>query len=67
MVEFYFVYVIQSLKDGKFYTGFTKDLNQRLNEHNAGKVSSTKYRIPFELVYYEASKDIHDAIHLEKT
>jgi len=66
MVEFYFVYVLQSVKDSKFYTGFTQDLDKRLSEHNSGKVNSTKYRIPFELVYFEASKDIQDATHREK-
>ena len=66
MVEFYFVYVLQSVKDSKFYTGFTQDLDKRLSEHNSGKVNSTKYRIPLELVYFEASKDIQDATHREK-
>jgi len=61
-----FVYVLQSVKDSKFYTGFTQDLDKRLSEHNSGKVNSTKYRIPLELVYFEASKDIQDATHREK-
>lgn len=66
MDGFYFVYVLRSLKDKKFYTGFTKDIEQRLSQHNSGKVNSTKSRIPFELVYYEVSRNIDDAIHREK-
>jgi putative endonuclease len=66
MVEFYFVYVLKSVKDSKFYTGFTQDLDKRLFEHNSGKVNSTKYRMPLELVYFEASKNIQDATHREK-
>jgi putative endonuclease len=63
---FYYTYVLKSLKDSNFYIGFTKDLVKRFNEHNSGKVNSTKYRLPFELVYYEACKNIEDAIHREK-
>lgn len=51
---FYYLYVLQSLKDGKFYTGITSDLRQRLKEHNAGESTSTSYRRPFKLIYYEA-------------
>jgi putative endonuclease len=50
----YYVYVIQSKKDKQFYTGFTRDLENRIREHNKGRVSSTKERGPFELIYYEA-------------
>jgi len=62
----YFTYVLKSKTDGKFYTGFTKDIDNRLNEHNSGRVSSTKKRIPFELVYFEFCLTINDAIHREK-
>ena len=50
----YYVYVLQSLKDGKFYKGITFDLKRRLKEHNAGKNFSTAPRRPFKLIYYEA-------------
>ena len=49
-----------------FYTGYTNNLENRVNEHNKGKVKSTKNRKPFELVYYEASRNIDDALHREK-
>jgi putative endonuclease len=62
----YFVYVLLSKKDNKFYTGFTSNLNERIKEHNSGKVTSTKYRTPFELVYYEACLNQEDALHREK-
>jgi len=62
----YFVYVLLSENDGFFYTGFTKDLEKRLEQHNLGMVKSTKKRVPFELIYYEASRNIDDAIHREK-
>ena len=62
----YFVYVLKSLKDSKFYTGFTRDLNKRLLEHNEGTTRSTKFRRPLELIYYEACRNRRDALHREK-
>ena len=62
----HYVYILISKKDGKFYTGSTSDLKRRLNEHNAGKVESTKRRKPLLLVYYEACLDEKDARQREK-
>jgi len=47
-------YILQSLKDGNFYTGTTSDLRRRIKEHDAGKNFSTAPRKPFKLIYYEA-------------
>jgi len=63
---FYYTYVLQSLIDHELYIGWTDDLRNRLHQHNAGKVASTKNRIPFQLVYYEACLKIEDAICREK-
>ena len=49
-----FVYVLESEKDGSFYTGFAQDLERRLQQHNIGKVKSTRHKTPFRLVYSEA-------------
>ena len=57
----YFVYILQSLKDGKLYIGYTADLNKRFREHQNGEVLSTKPRRPFELIFYEAYKSSKDA------
>lgn len=58
-MEFYYTYVLQSKKDGRYYVGFTSNLDERIKSHNEGSVKSTKNRRPLELVYYEAcsSKD----------
>lgn len=58
-------YVLQSLKDRNFYTGFTDDMKRRLAKHNAGMVTATKGRTPFKLVYIEGSLNKTDAIHME--
>jgi putative endonuclease len=65
-IVMYYVYVIQSEKDKKFYTGFTNNLRKRFLEHNNQKVTSTKSRGPFTLIYYEASLDEYDARSREK-
>ncbi len=62
----YYIYVLQSLKDNKFYTGYTDNLKRRFKEHNNGLVLSTKIRLPFKLVYYEASLSVRDAKAREK-
>ena len=54
------------MKDMGFYTGFTKDLKLRFEQHNKGKVESTKNRRPFKLIYYEASLGKDDAVRREK-
>jgi len=62
----YYIYILQSKKDNQFYTGDTKNLKVRINEHNLGKVVSTKNRLPLKLIYYEACLNQQDATHREK-
>ena len=62
----YYVYVLRSKKDNRWYTGCTSNLQKRFKEHNDGKVISTKGRGPFQLIYYEASLDKEDAFTREK-
>jgi putative endonuclease len=50
----FYTYILKSKKDGKFYTGSTRDLRKRLDQHNTGKSLHTKGRGPFEIIYYEA-------------
>lgn len=57
----YYTYVLWSLKDGHFYTGWATDMNQRFQQHLDGKVRSTVHRRPFRLVYYEACLSAQDA------
>ena len=47
----YCVYILQSEKDGIFYTGYSEDLKNRLMDHSKGKVHSTKNRLPVKLVW----------------
>jgi len=65
-MKYFYVYVLQSEKDKKFYTGYTHDVNSRVKQHNAGKVESTKSRLPFKLIYWEGCLNQKDALHREK-
>lgn len=58
---FYYVYVLESLKDKKRYIGFTNNLKKRLEEHGKGLTFSTKPRLPFKPIYFEACTDYEDA------
>jgi putative endonuclease len=62
----FYTYVLESQKDGRWYSGFTKDLRKRFMEHGRGKVASTKRRGPFILIYYEACINASDAVAREK-
>jgi putative endonuclease len=61
----YYVYVLLSNKDHNFYIGFTENVEQRLDEHNAGKNVSTKLRRPFKLIYCEGHTSKSDALRRE--
>lgn len=61
----FFVYILKSIKDNKWYIGYTNNLKRRIEEHNSGKSLSTKPRVPFRLVYYEAYISEKDAKHRE--
>jgi len=62
----FYVYVLQSQQNKKFYTGYTKNLKLRFDGHNNGKVYSTKKRLPLKSIYYEACLNQQDATHREK-
>ncbi len=64
--EIYYVYVIQSQKDGRLYVGMTKHINERLKEHNSGQVFSTKSYRPWKLFYSEEIGDRQKAREREK-
>ena len=49
-----------------WYTGYTRDLRKRFDEHTNEKSIYTKSRNPFTLVYYEACPNEDDAKAREK-
>lgn len=65
-MNYFYVYVLQSEHDKLFYTGYTKKLPERVEEHNRGKVKSTVKRRPLKLVYWEGCLSQKDATEREK-
>ena len=62
----HYVYIIQSLKDGKYYIGETANVEARLQFHNAGLQRSTRHRCPFKLIISEQHPDRSAALKREK-
>jgi putative endonuclease len=60
-IKFYYVYVLISIKDKKFYIGFTTNLNRRLKQHCNCQVKSTRHRKPLKLIHYECFINKQDA------
>ncbi len=61
----HFTYILRC-KDGSFYTGYTNDLEKRVQAHNEGKGAKyTKGRGPVELVYFEEFDEKTEAMKRE--
>ncbi len=61
-----YMYILQCA-DGSFYTGSTKTLALRINQHNLGEGANfTAYHHPVKLVYYETFDRIDAAFAREK-
>ena len=60
-----YTYIVKC-SDKTFYTGWTNDLEKRIEMHNSGKGAKyTKARLPVELVYYEAFDTKEEAMSRE--
>ena len=66
MAKYHYVYVLCSQKDRKFYVGYTKNVQKRVEQHNSGKVRATKRRLPMKLIYWEGCINQQDAASREK-
>ncbi|MDD4901373.1 MAG: GIY-YIG nuclease family protein [Patescibacteria group bacterium] len=62
----YYVYLLHSKTLNIIYKGSCVNLKERVNNHNEGKVKSTKNGRPWVLVYYEAFLNKTDCLIEEK-
>ena len=62
----YYVYAIKSLKDDRIYVGLSKNVDQRIVEHNKGYVKSTRGFLPWILIYQEEVGERIEARKREK-
>src|SRR3989344_3041275 len=65
-LSMWYVYVLSSIKNGKWYIGSTKDLRKRILSHNLGRNKATKYGVPWKIIYGEVSLNQKDARNREK-
>ena len=63
----YFVYILKC-SDNSYYTGFTNNLERRIQEHQSGKNKNcyTFNKRPLKLVWFETFNDVLNAIAIEK-
>ena len=61
----HYIYIVRC-KDGSLYTGYAKDIKQRIAKHNSGQGAKyTKIRRPVELVYQEMFNTKSEALKRE--
>lgn len=60
-----YVYMLRC-KDNSLYTGWCRDLNERVKKHNSGKGAKyTRAKGPCKLVYYEKISNKSEALKRE--
>ena len=63
----FIVYILRSLKNSKRYIGQTsKDVFERLHDHNTGSNVWTRHNGPFDVIYFEEYLNKIDAIRRER-
>jgi putative endonuclease len=66
LAKMYYLYILKSQKDGRMYVGYTKDLDRRLYQHNAGFVVATKHRRPLVVFTSEQYQEMSEAKRRER-
>jgi len=61
----YYVYIIQSTKNNRYYIGSTTGIEKRLAEHNKNQVKLTRRKGPYVLVYREGLRTKTEALKRE--
>lgn len=59
------VYILYSISLGKYYVGQTRDINNRILQHNSGKGNYTSKGIPWELIHTFECINRSEAVQLE--
>jgi len=52
--------------DGKMYTGYTNELDRRMQEHERGVIQYTKTRLPIRLAMYVVFDEKQVALDFEQ-
>ena len=59
-----FVYVLRC-GDNSYYTGATKNWEERIVDHQKGKVKYTKSRLPIKLIFLKEFDSFKEALRFE--
>ena len=62
----HYFYILYSLKDGRFYKGYSTDIGKRFLAHKNGQTTSTKNRRPLVLIYVESFESKGEAMAYER-
>ena len=63
----FFVYILESEVNKKYYIGQTNNLEDRLKRHNKGRNLSTKAFIPWKLIWWKEFETRSDAVKTERS
>ncbi|HSD62199.1 MAG TPA: GIY-YIG nuclease family protein, partial [Ignavibacteriaceae bacterium] len=47
------VYILKSPLKNRYYVGHTSNLERRITEHNSGHTKSTRFGLPWEIIWTE--------------
>ena len=62
----YYVYFLKSTKNNDLYIGSCENLDIRFKQHNDGKVRSTQFYRPWELLGHEIYESRSEAVRQER-
>ncbi|GAB2824483.1 GIY-YIG nuclease family protein [Ferruginibacter profundus] len=65
-MQLFYVYIIQSEKDGSFYKGFSLQPLVRLSQHNNQESEYTSHKVPWKLFHLEIFDNKTVALKREK-
>lgn len=57
----FFVYILNSIRTGRYYIGSCIGIQERIKKHNSGIVKSTKHYLPWKLIYQESYQTLSEA------
>ena len=62
----YYIYLLESEKDGRYYIGQTSNLEERIVYHNSNRSKYTKNKGPWKLMGYKTFQTRSEAMKEEK-
>ena len=61
----FYIYILKNI-NGNIYIGQTNNLIGRLKRHNSGLTKSTKFGLPWKIIYSESFEKRSEAMRREK-